>query len=236
MMKKRLFSTVLLMMSVLAMPLAVSAATDKAPLEKWDFGYVPQKSEVSWVFYVRNPGTKPLTVTNIKAGCSCTSVSKLDGPIAPGDSAGITVTFNSGRYQSRVQKTTLVETDVPETPKLRYSILANVYSETDTTGFINALPGKLVWPAKIGQQQFAPATVEFTNRLADSVRIEVLSMPDTLLNWSLSAMELAPGGKALLQVTPLKAIAARKITDVTATLRFAKGRATIITIPLEFEY
>jgi hypothetical protein len=68
------------------------------------------------------------------------------------------------------------------------------------------------------------------------VRIEVLSMPDTLINWSLSAMELAPGGKALLQVTPLKAVAARKITDVTATLSFSRGRATIVTIPLEFEY
>ena len=31
-----------------------AVAADKPPLQKWDFGYVPQKTEVSHVLYIKN--------------------------------------------------------------------------------------------------------------------------------------------------------------------------------------
>jgi len=232
----RIISFSLCIYCLLGFTRVAGAENDKAPQAKWDFGFVPQKSEVSHTFYLRNPGPGPLTITKINPGCSCTSVSKVERPIAPGDSAAIAVTFTSGRYHYRVQKTTLVETDNPEMSKQRLSILADVYADQDTTGFISASQPKLIWEAKIGQQSFEPRTVEFVNRFADTVQIEVLTMPDTLVNWSLSIRELAPGATAVLTVTPLKAVAVRKTTDVTTTLRFVKGRATIITVPLEFKY
>ncbi len=221
---------------VLLMLTAGSLAAEKAPLQKWDFGYVPQKSVVGHVFYLKNSGEKALTVTNIKPGCSCTSVSELDGPIAPGDSAAITVTFKSGRYHYRVQKTTLIVTDDPETPKHRLSILAYVYADKDTTGFISVTPPKLTWEAKTGQQVFGPETIEFINRRPDTIQIELLDIPDTLINWSLSDATLAPGAGASLVLTPRKNVAACKITDVSVTIKFEKGRHTIITIPLKFKY
>lgn len=235
-MKGRMIFTLAVVSLAMIVSAADGSAAKKGPTEKWDFGYVPQKSEISHVFYLRNTGEKPLNVTNIKADCSCTSVSQLDHPVAPGDSAGITVTFKSGRYHYRIQKTTLVDTDDPETPKRRFSILARVYADEDTTGFIRASRPRLTWKVKFGQQVIQPDTVIFTNNSPDSVRVEVLDYPDALIDWTLSEVMIGPRGTTRLAVTPRKEVGERNVPDASVTVKFEKVRKTIVTIPLEFNY
>ncbi|MBD3298444.1 MAG: DUF1573 domain-containing protein, partial [candidate division Zixibacteria bacterium] len=70
----------------------------------YDFGYVPQRSHVSHRFWVHNDGDEPLTIDRIDVGCWCTSTSRLDDPIAPGDSAAILVTLNTTIIQGHVRK------------------------------------------------------------------------------------------------------------------------------------
>jgi hypothetical protein len=218
------------------LPLRGGLQAERPPRQKWDFGYVPQKSVVSHVFYLHNHGEKPLTITHIKPGCSCTSVSELEGPIAPGDSAGITVSFKSGRYHHRLQKTTLIETDDPDTPKQMLSILASAYADDDTTGFIEVSPAKLMWSTKIGQLVFPPDTVWFTNRSPDTVQVELLASPGGLFDWVLADAVLAPAETTRMIFTPRKEAGARKVSGASATIEFSKGRETIVTIPLGFDY
>ena len=94
-----------------AIVLAGDNSDSDVPASEWDFGYLPQKSEVNHTFYINNLDSKPLTVTKINAGCSCTSTSEIKDPIAPGDSAAIVITLKSGRYRGKIKKTTEVYTD-----------------------------------------------------------------------------------------------------------------------------
>lgn len=111
----------------------------------WDYGYLPQKAEVSHVFYLYNIGDKSLNVEKIDPGCACTSVSEIDKPIKPGDSVAVEVTFKSGRYHGNVKKTTKVYTDDPVDPVKRLKLLAHVVKRKQDAGAISINPWEIVF-------------------------------------------------------------------------------------------
>lgn len=70
-----------------------SSTTMKFDKLKHDFGDVLQDSENTTVFTVTNTGDKPLIISDVSASCGCTTPKKPAGPIAPGESDIIEVTF-----------------------------------------------------------------------------------------------------------------------------------------------
>lgn len=71
--------------------------------------YVPQKSvkfpktiegeTIHYTYYVTNRGKVPLMIYSFETECTCTNVLLPTGPIDPGKTAKIDVTFNtSGKY------------------------------------------------------------------------------------------------------------------------------------------
>lgn len=60
-----------------------------------DFGDIHQGDKVQHVFTFKNTGTEPLVLTNVETTCGCTASNWPREPLAPGESADITVTFNS---------------------------------------------------------------------------------------------------------------------------------------------
>ena len=80
-----------------------ASATDSTNIE-WidpvsqDLGSVNQgaKLEITWKF--RNSGTKPLVISEVRAGCGCTGAEGPKEPIAPGKEGTITARFDSEHY------------------------------------------------------------------------------------------------------------------------------------------
>jgi hypothetical protein len=132
------------MSASLTVSLADAIETPKAlvRIPEIDFGYVPQKSKVTHTFYLINDGDARLVVGEIKAGCSCTSVSEVPDPIAPGDSVPIVITFNTGRYRESVHKKSFVFTNDSSSAILELSIRAYVEKD-DAYGDIEIVPKKL---------------------------------------------------------------------------------------------
>ncbi|MGH1335228.1 MAG: DUF1573 domain-containing protein [Aureispira sp.] len=60
-----------------------------------DFGTIVKNSSVTHEFKVKNVGTNPLKIENVKASCGCTVPEWPKEPIAPGAEGKIKVTFNS---------------------------------------------------------------------------------------------------------------------------------------------
>ena len=82
-----------------------------------DFGAVEEGTRVSQVFTFTNTGDEPLILSNAKGSCGCTVPEWPKAPIAPGETASITVEFNSkGKRGKRNQKVTLTaNTNPPQT-------------------------------------------------------------------------------------------------------------------------
>lgn len=80
-----------------------------------DFGDVESEVENTTSFIVTNTGKKPLIISDVSASCGCTTPKKPSGPIAPGKSDEIVVTFKSKPTQkNEVQKTVTVTANTAE--------------------------------------------------------------------------------------------------------------------------
>ncbi|MDX2362885.1 MAG: DUF1573 domain-containing protein [Crocinitomicaceae bacterium] len=77
---------------------------------KHDFGDVGTISENTTLFTVTNTGKIPLIIEEVTASCGCTTPIKPEGPIAPGESDVIEVTFTPKPGQlNEIKKTVTVQ-------------------------------------------------------------------------------------------------------------------------------
>ena len=75
-----------------------------------DFGDVESQIPNTTSFMVTNTGDKPLIISDVSASCGCTTPKKPDGPIAPGATDEIQVTFKSKPDQKNEVKKTVTIT------------------------------------------------------------------------------------------------------------------------------
>lgn len=89
--------------------LEASSTTLKFDKFKHDFGDVEADSDNTTVFTVTNTGKMPLIISDVSASCGCTTPVKPEGPIEPGESDVIEVTFHPNPGQiNEVKKTVTV--------------------------------------------------------------------------------------------------------------------------------
>ncbi len=69
-----------------------------------DFGDITQGDVVEHVFAFENTGNEPLILSDVKTTCGCTAPSWPKEPVMPGESAEMTVKFNSRGKMGRITK------------------------------------------------------------------------------------------------------------------------------------
>jgi hypothetical protein len=72
---------------------------------EFNWGKVPQGETVKHTFTVMNKGGAPLTITQVKASCGCTTVAKPEKPIEAGKTDTITLEIDTKRFNGPVKKT-----------------------------------------------------------------------------------------------------------------------------------
>lgn len=223
--------------AVLSHALAISQELPKALVRhsSWDFGYLPQKSEATHLFYLQNTGSAPLSIEEIKPGCACTSVSEIEDAIAPGDSVAIAVTFKSGRYRHRVKKVTKVYTDDPETPVQRLQIAANVVKDEDETGAVSVRPRKL--ELEMDRESADPAvdTIMVLNSGSDSMTVVVMHSSDGIVDRVEAPEFVAPGCSSVILVHLSRELEIDRDSGPSVTLGLIGSDTTIVTVPIEIE-
>lgn len=75
--------------------------------EEYDFGTIQKGENVEHVFKFTNTGRAPLVITNATSSCGCTVPDAPKEPIAPGETAEMTVKYN-GSGNGQVTKTVTV--------------------------------------------------------------------------------------------------------------------------------
>jgi hypothetical protein len=201
----------------------------------WNFGYILQKSEVSHRFYLYNVGSSPLSVLKIKAGCSCTSVSEIERPIAPGDSAAVAVTFKSGRYHGSVKKTTKVYTDNPEASIHHLPIMANVVKAGEPTDDVSVTPQKLTWKIDNEIIESDTDTLRITNNGAGILAAIIMHSPEELVTEMDLPRSIAPAEAADLILHISKEPIPGESKGLSTTIAFVGQDTTFITIPIEIK-
>lgn len=80
----------------------------------FDFGTLIEGEKVAHTYTFTNTGSEPLVISDAKGSCGCTVPAWPREPIAPGETASITVEFNSkGKRGKRNQKVTITANTNP---------------------------------------------------------------------------------------------------------------------------
>ena len=62
---------------------------------EFDFGYVPQNSKVSHLFFLHNGGEDPLVIERVVPGCGCTRAPLKKSELAPGETTELEIIFST---------------------------------------------------------------------------------------------------------------------------------------------
>ncbi|HEX6851331.1 MAG TPA: DUF1573 domain-containing protein [Candidatus Polarisedimenticolaceae bacterium] len=118
-------------LAVACLFLGADTPENPAPRTRWehtthDFGTLAADAKVDYRWPVHNDGTAPLEIVNTFPSCGCTASLIEGGPIAPGKSGSLLVTFNAAGQQGDVRKTIAVVTTDPAKPRTILTIKAKV--------------------------------------------------------------------------------------------------------------
>jgi len=87
--------------------------------ETHDFGRIRQGEMVTYVFKFKNTGKRDLVISGQKATCGCTVADYPHNPVKPGESAQISISFNSeGKKGMQTKTVTLTANTQPNTKVL----------------------------------------------------------------------------------------------------------------------
>lgn len=99
-----------------------------------DVGFVAKGEMATNEFVIRNEGSAPLEIREVRASCGCT-VADFDKVIAPGAAGKVRVTVDTETFNGPVAKGVTVYTNDPATPTIELTVRANVGQ------FIKVKPG-----------------------------------------------------------------------------------------------
>lgn len=95
----------------------------------FDFGELLRGTVAEKKLQIRNTGTEPLQLQEIEASCGCTGTAPSQRTIPPGQSAVLSISFNSRNFTGKVTKTVTVHSNAAEEPRYVISFAALVIDE-----------------------------------------------------------------------------------------------------------
>lgn len=106
-------------------PTGTQAAEPVAKIEfdkiEHDFGKIREGEKVAYRFKVKNPGTVPLRITDVKPSCGCTVPAWTKEPIPPGGEGFVEVAFDSqGRTGEQIKTVSVFANTDPPSHLLRF--------------------------------------------------------------------------------------------------------------------
>lgn len=155
------------LLTLLALPLW-SAAAPKISLDKksHDYGPVRYGETVTQEFTVTNTGDQTLVIQQLRSSCGCTKAIKGSNSISPGAETKVVASFNTrGLSPGRKRQSIFVDSNDPERPSVRLTLLAEVVKELDVDNFslVKSLPAHVEtvsFPVKVSNSSDKAYTVK----------------------------------------------------------------------------
>jgi hypothetical protein len=160
-------SVMALLALALAPALSLGQGTGKPTMEVaekiLDFGVVTKGEVIKADFVIRNTGTAPLEITQVRPTCGCT-VAKHDRVIAPGATGTIHAEVETASFSGPNSKAVLVFSNDPDNPQV------NLVVKFDARAFVEVYPRPLL---SFNVLQGEPATDKVVVATADGSPLRI---------------------------------------------------------------
>lgn len=119
-----LFFLVSIQAAVTSVAFAAPVASVNEPSHH--FGTLQEGERVKHTFQLANHGDKPLIISRVLPGCGCTGVAVKTGPLLPGESTPVEVSFASDGFSGPVTSNIRIVVDDPEKPYVDITLRGEV--------------------------------------------------------------------------------------------------------------
>ncbi|MEA3453829.1 MAG: DUF1573 domain-containing protein [Candidatus Caldatribacteriota bacterium] len=94
--------------------------------EEWDFGKIKEDERPVHIFTIKNTGREELIISRVRSSCGCAATMLSSDNIQPGKSSELKVTFNPTGYNGMVKKDIYIESNDPQLPKTKITVIIEV--------------------------------------------------------------------------------------------------------------
>lgn len=90
----------------------------------FDFGHVGIDFKIWHRYWIANTGDDTVKITNLDVKCDCSKVSLSSRLLAPGDTAFMTLSFETKNFYGPTSRSFTISTDDPQVPELQFFYLS----------------------------------------------------------------------------------------------------------------
>lgn len=208
---------------------AMSQAKLTVPEAKFNFGFVPQRTNVSHVFWLYSTGVDTLKIDEIRPGCGCTKAPVEKKELAPGDSTRLEIILSTLVYRNKLAKRPRILSNAVK-KDFQVTIVANVLMHTDSAYPLIFNPHELDI-SQYGLEEKRKIEFTVTNVSDEDIKLALVDAPDALLKIKLP-------GKIKAGRTETGTVEIRKeFLDLdfekSITLELSNEQATRYTLPIK---
>ncbi|EFK11696.1 conserved hypothetical protein [delta proteobacterium NaphS2] len=120
---KRMFVLTLIVLAIWASPAIAGLTASPGQIE---FGNLKEGPPAQKSVILTNTGDAPTKITNVSTSCACTTTKLSRQELAPGQTADLTITYQTYKYAGKFDKTVTVETDDKQAPRTIIHLVGNV--------------------------------------------------------------------------------------------------------------
>jgi len=106
--------------------------------EEWDFGKIKEDERPVHIFTIKNTGKEELIISRVRSSCGCAATMLSSDNIQPGKSAELKVTFNPTGYNGLVKKDIYIESNDPQLPKTKITVITEVEPIPSPKAFLSS--------------------------------------------------------------------------------------------------
>ena len=93
---------------------------------EYKLGVIPEDTVYTKTLILKNTGDDTLLIQNVRTSCGCTVAKAASDRIAPGDSMGLPISFNTKNFDGAVKKDIYFETNDTSVAKVDIVLLATI--------------------------------------------------------------------------------------------------------------
>lgn len=199
------------------------------PEVEFDFGFSPQNSSISHVFWLKSAGDDTLKIESVVPGCGCTKAPLERDKIAVGDSTNVEIIFSTGSYQGAVTKNPKVVTN--EGPPDKFlRIRTTVVTRPDSTYPLVIKPYK-VDMSQFGEKTRAESKFTLVNKSDKALTPQMVA---TFNDWfEVTLPKSIPAGGSADGTIVIKSAVLDKAFDKSFTIELNDDSHSRFTIPVK---
>jgi len=195
----------------------------------WYFGYLSVDAIVHHDFWIYNTGGDTLRISKVTPGCGCTTAPLSKQAIAPGDSARLSVLFDTKNMLGKMIKEVNVKSNDPSKPEAQVTFMGVLNSEHPK---VKVKPNVLRFFPSAANNNRMQKTLLVTNGFDTDIELKAVDYPRSLVKITPVSVKVKARSSVSIEVEQTVAATAEEDAMGSITFEFtgAENERTSISL------